>query len=128
MIGCEYLHLYWSGASRTSQGTAIPGSCQQVLLGISNSVGVWCLQMEWIPTWGGLWMAFPTVSAPFFVPAFPLDRSNSGLKILRWLGTPILQPGAGPIDWRCSLQVLSTLCWVFRLMSSPLGPENLLLS
>lgn len=58
MVGCEYLHLYWSGVGRTSQGTAIPGSCQQVLLGISNSVGVWCLQMGWIPGWGGLWMAF----------------------------------------------------------------------
>ena len=38
MVGCKYLHLYWSGAGRTSQGTAIPGSCQQVLLGISDSV------------------------------------------------------------------------------------------
>jgi hypothetical protein len=32
-----YLHLYWSGASRTTQKTVIPGSCQHVLLGISNS-------------------------------------------------------------------------------------------
>jgi hypothetical protein len=40
MVGCEYLHLYWSGAGRTSQGTAIPGSCQQALLGNSNSVRV----------------------------------------------------------------------------------------
>jgi hypothetical protein len=29
MVGCEYLHLHWSGAGRTSQGVAIPGSCQQ---------------------------------------------------------------------------------------------------
>jgi hypothetical protein len=36
MVGYEYLHLNWSGAGRTSQETAIPGSCQQVLLGISN--------------------------------------------------------------------------------------------
>jgi hypothetical protein len=28
-------------------------------------------------------MAFPSVSAPFFVPIFPLDRSNSGLEFLR---------------------------------------------
>ena len=40
MVGCEYVHLYWSGAGRTSQRTAIPGSCQQVLLGISNSVRI----------------------------------------------------------------------------------------
>jgi hypothetical protein len=46
MFGCEYLHLYWSGASRTSQGPVISSSYQQALLGISNSVEVWCLQME----------------------------------------------------------------------------------
>jgi hypothetical protein len=39
MVVCEYLHLYWSGAGRASQGTATTGSCQQVLLGISNGVG-----------------------------------------------------------------------------------------
>jgi hypothetical protein len=43
------LFFLWSGTGRTSQGTAIPGSFQQVLLGISNSVGVWCKQMGWIP-------------------------------------------------------------------------------
>ena len=59
MVGYKYLHLCWSGAGRTSQETTISGSCQQVLLGISNSVGFWCLQMGWIPRWGSLWMAFP---------------------------------------------------------------------
>lgn len=39
--------------------------------------------MRWIPRWGGLWMAFPSVFAPPFVSAFPLDRNNPGLKILR---------------------------------------------
>jgi hypothetical protein len=34
MVGCEHPHLYWSGSTRASQETAIPGSCQQVLLGI----------------------------------------------------------------------------------------------
>jgi hypothetical protein len=48
LVGCEYLHLYWSGAGRASQARAIPGSCQQALLGISNSVLVWCLQKGWI--------------------------------------------------------------------------------
>jgi hypothetical protein len=41
MVGCEHVHLYWSGSGRASQETAI----QQALLGISNSVWVWCLQM-----------------------------------------------------------------------------------
>jgi hypothetical protein len=31
-------------------------------------------------------MAFPSVSAPHFVPVFPSDRNNSGLKIWRWVG------------------------------------------
>jgi hypothetical protein len=36
MFGCDCLYLYESGASRASQGTAIQGSCQQVLLNISK--------------------------------------------------------------------------------------------
>jgi hypothetical protein len=36
--------------------------------------------VDWIPRWGSLWMAFPSVFAPLFVPVFPLDRSNSGIK------------------------------------------------
>ena len=83
MAVCEYLPLYWSGAVRTSQGTAISGSCKEKLLGLSNSVWVCCLQMRWIPRWGGLWMAFPSVSVPLFVPAFPFDRRNYGLILLR---------------------------------------------
>ena len=43
MVGCEYLHLLWSDTGRTSQWTTISGSYIQVLLGISNRVGVWCL-------------------------------------------------------------------------------------
>jgi hypothetical protein len=37
-------------------------------------------------------MAFPSVSAHFFfVSAFPLDKNNYGLKILRWVGGSIPQ-------------------------------------
>jgi hypothetical protein len=88
MVGCEHLHLSLSGAARAPEGTAIPGPCLQAHLSISNSVGVWCLQMGWIPRWGGLWMAFPSVSAPFFVPVLPLNRNNSDFKIWRWVGDP----------------------------------------
>jgi hypothetical protein len=28
--------------------------------------------MGWIPKWGNLWMAFPSISPPHFVPIFPL--------------------------------------------------------
>ena len=31
-------------------------------------------------------MAFPSVSAPLFVPPFPFDRINSGLTFSRWVG------------------------------------------
>lgn len=38
-------------AGRAAQRTAIPGSCLQAHLGISSSVRIWCLQMEWIVHW-----------------------------------------------------------------------------
>ena len=67
------------------------------------------------------------VSAPLFVPAFPFQGKNSELRFLRWMGVPIPQLKAMPIHWIDSLQVLSPLCWVFQLISSPLVPGNLLL-
>jgi hypothetical protein len=70
MIGCEHPHLYWSGTSRASQETVVSSGCLQVLLDISNSVWVWCLQMGWIPRWGRLWMDFSSVSAPLFDHVF----------------------------------------------------------
>jgi len=94
---------------------------------ISKRVGVWYPQMGWIPRWGSLWMAFPTVTAPFFVPVFPLDRNDSELKMLRWVGGLTPQLKVMLIYWRWSLQLLSPICWVFQLMSSPLRPGNLLL-
>ena len=38
MVGFKYQLLYLSGSGRSSQETAISGSCQHVLLGIHNSV------------------------------------------------------------------------------------------
>jgi hypothetical protein len=51
-------------------------------------------------------MAFPSVSAPFFVPVFPLDRNSYGLKFLRWVGSPI---PLLPIYWRWPLGSISPL-------------------
>jgi hypothetical protein len=82
--------------------------------------------MGWIPRYGSLWIAF-SLCSNFFVPALPLDRNNSGLKILRWVDDPILKLGAMPIYWRSSLQVLSLFCWLLKLMSFLLGHGNLLL-
>jgi hypothetical protein len=126
MVGCEILSLHLSGFGRASQETAITGSCQQALLGISNNVWGWWLNMRWIPRWGSLRMAFPLVSPVLFVTVFP--RSHSGLKFWRWVGGPIPQPEVMPNLWIWSLQVLPSLCWLFQLMSSPLGPGSLLLS
>jgi hypothetical protein len=118
MVGCEHLPLYLSGSSKAFQEPAITGSYQQVLLGICNSVWVWCLYMGWIPKWGSLWMAFPSVFAPNFVPVFPIDRSHSGLKIWRWVDGPIPQPGALPNLWLWSLQVLPLLFKTFFILSN----------
>ena len=44
-------------------------------LAIVSGLGGWL--WDGSPDRGRFWMAFPSVSAPFFVLAFPLDRSNS---------------------------------------------------
>jgi hypothetical protein len=46
MFGCVCQYLYWSSSGRSSQGTAILDSCQQALLGISNSLWVWWQQIQ----------------------------------------------------------------------------------
>jgi hypothetical protein len=92
MVGFKHMHLYLSGSGRASLETAMPGSCQKVHLGISNSVWVWYLPKPLIPKWDSLWRAFPSVSSPLFVPVFPLSSSNSGLTYLRWVGGPVPQP------------------------------------
>ena len=61
-----------------------------------------------------------------FVPPFPLDRNNSGLKFSRCVDGSIPQLGAMSIYWRWSLQVLYPCNWPFWLMSSPFGPGSLL--
>jgi hypothetical protein len=69
----------------------------------------------------------PSLSAPLFVPVFPLDRNNSGLQFWKCVGLPIPQRGWGGgvvvvvvvVNlWILSLQVLPPLCGVFQLMSS----------
>jgi hypothetical protein len=72
---------------KASQETAISGSCQQALLGICNSVWVWCLYMGWIHRRGRFWMAFPSTSPLKFVPIYLLDR-NIWLEILEMSGWP----------------------------------------
>lgn len=80
-----YIQVVWCLAACINicigQETTISSSCQESLLGISDSVWVWRLQMGWIPRWGVLFMAFPLVSAPFILfLQFHLGRDNSRLK------------------------------------------------
>ena len=58
-----------SGSGRASQETS--GSCQYALLSVHNSVWDWWLYMGWISRWSSLWMAFPSVSAEYFISIFP---------------------------------------------------------
>ena len=98
-VGCDHPHLYWSGSGRDSQRIAIPGSCQQAFLSISNSFWVWCLHMGWIRRWGSFYIAFPLGSVPLIVPTFSLEKNNSGLQFLRWISGPIPQTGVVLIHW-----------------------------
>jgi hypothetical protein len=40
MVRYLHMNLYWSGSGKAFQGTAIPGSSQQALLGIGKCVGL----------------------------------------------------------------------------------------
>jgi hypothetical protein len=60
----------------------------------------------------------------FFWSVFPLDRNISVLKFLSCMDGPIPYLRAMPNYWRCSLQVLSPLYWIFQVMSSTLGPGS----
>lgn len=63
-----------------------------------------------------------------FCPCISLIQINSGVIFLRWVGRSIPQPlDEMPNFWIWSLQALSLLCWIFHLMSSPLGSGTLLL-
>ena len=79
MVGSKHLHLHWSVAGRTSQGTTTLGCCQQEPLDHGNSVGFAICKHdvspgEAVPSWHFLW------SLPIFVSIPPLDRKISGLK------------------------------------------------
>jgi len=102
MVGSKYPYLHWCVAGGTYQGTATPGSCQQVPLDHSNSVGFGVCRHGGYPS-GGPFLQ----SLHDFFPVFPLERNISGLKTLRWVGVPIPRAEAVPIYCRWSLQALS---------------------
>jgi hypothetical protein len=67
----EHPLLYLLSTGKASQETAISGSFQQNLAGISNSVCVLWLIMRWTPGWDTLCMVHPFILAPNFVSATP---------------------------------------------------------
>jgi hypothetical protein len=48
---------------------------------------LWCLQMEWIPRWGGLWMAFPSVCS-IYSPYLSFGHEHFWVKNFEMLGWP----------------------------------------
>ena len=73
----------------------LSGYCQQALVGIHNRVWFWWLFMGWIPRWGSLWMAFPSVSAPHFVSVTPFMGLKKGNKIIT----------GGKMETRCGAEM-----------------------
>ena len=79
-----------------------------------------------MPKLGSLCMAFPSVSAPFFVSVFPLDRNLEFRAILGYNfrdGRLALSLNWEPMPnlWILSQQVLPPVCVVFQLMSFQCG-------
>ena len=82
MVGSKHLPLHWSVAGQTSPGTATLGPSLQAPLGHSNSVGFGVCRHDVSPGGAVPWLAFPSISVPFFVLVLHLDRNISGLKNL----------------------------------------------
>jgi hypothetical protein len=59
--GFEYPHLYLSGSGRASQGTAIPGSCQQALLTSALVFGIGVCR--WDGSLGGAVSEWPSLQS-----------------------------------------------------------------
>lgn len=66
---------------------------KQELLGINNNVWVLVAAYGMIPSWGSIWMTFPSVTVALFVPTFPLDRDSSVLKF-EWVALHIVFTGS----------------------------------
>jgi hypothetical protein len=123
MFGREYLHLYWSGAGRTSQGTAMPGSCQQVLFGINYSR--YLLPADGMDPYVGpsLDSLSFNIFSIFFVCAFlSFRQEHFWVNNFEMGGWP--HPSTG--DCVCLLKAVSTgsISPLFLLKSSPFGPGS----
>ena len=111
MVGSKHPPLLWSVAGQTSPGTATLGSCPQVLLNHRKNVRFGVCRHD--VSSGGVVprLALPSVSDPGFCPWSSFGQEHFWIKkkkkTLRWVDGSIPQPGAVPIYWRWSPQVLS---------------------
>ena len=102
MLGCNYLHVSQSAASRAFQRTAMQGSCLQSQHSISNSVRV--VVHSWDESQVGLVTGWSFLKSLLHFCPWVSFRKNSGSKILKvgWWGH--LSTG-GP---DCLLEVVSS--------------------
>jgi hypothetical protein len=103
MVSSECRHVYWSGTGRNSQGTAISGSCQQVLLDISNSVGF--RVCRWDEFLGGAVFQWPFLqSVCHLCPCLSFEQQHFWVNIFEMPGRP------HTTNWICAylLKVVST--------------------
>jgi hypothetical protein len=93
MVGCEYLHLYWSGAGRPSRGQLYQDPVSKHFLASAVVPELWDGSLGGAPS---RWPFHQTLFY-FFALSFRLDRYISRLKFFRCMGGPIPQLGAVPI-------------------------------
>jgi hypothetical protein len=106
--------------------TAVSGLCQQALLGICNSVWVWCLHVRMIP--GGAALDGLSLSlCSTLCPCISFRQEQLWVKILEMGGWPHPSTGEPCLTSGYGLNRFS-LPFVFQLMSSLWGPWRLLIS
>jgi hypothetical protein len=84
--------LYWSGAGRASQGTAIHYQALVRKLFMVSAIVSGFSAYRWDGSSGGMASGWPFLQSLLHsVSALPLDKNNSGLKFLRWVGDLVPQ-------------------------------------
>ena len=129
MVGCKHPNLYWSGSGRASQETDILGAFQ-----LANTLASPIVTGFGVYKWDGSLSGAQSLGGLFFSLFSTLCQCISFRQEQFWVnifemgGWSLSSIGAMPNLCIWSLQVLSPICWIIQLMSSPLSPGNLLLS
>jgi hypothetical protein len=106
MVGCEHPHCIGQTLEDPLRGQPYQAPVSKHILAsaIVSGFGV----CRWDGSLGGAISEWPFLQSLLypFVPAFPLERNNSGIIFLRWVCSPIPQPREVPNRRIWSLQVL----------------------